>query len=109
MYARLPLAVGCYLNDITFLKNRIHVGIVDIFGVVTIGNRDSELQVVAFVYEGKKAYIRPLGSKKYDSWYGTDENEVKKTYVGLEKLMTDKLYNGKSLEDIADKITPKYY
>lgn len=70
---------------------------------------DSEIQDVDFSFEGEKAYIMPLGSRRYDAWYGNKENEVKKRYMSLEDLMTDRFYHGKSLEEIASKIEPKYY
>ncbi|MBE6085263.1 MAG: hypothetical protein E7203_07345 [Selenomonas ruminantium] len=70
---------------------------------------DSEILDVAFSYEDEEVFIMPRGSKIYDVWYGTGENEVKKTYTSLEDLMTDKFYNGKSLEEIADRIKVKYY
>lgn len=70
---------------------------------------DSEILDVAFSYNGEDVFIMPKGSKVYDVWYGTGENEVKQTYTSLEDLMTDKFYNGKSLEEIADRIKPKYY
>ena len=69
----------------------------------------SEILDVSFSYDGEEVFIMPRGSRRYTIWCGCDGDEIKKTYTSLEALMTDKFYHGKSLEDIADKISPKYY
>lgn len=66
---------------------------------------DSEILDVGFSYENEEGFIMPCGSKVYDVWYG----DIVKHYTSLNKLMSDKIYHGKSLAEIANSVKPKYY
>lgn len=69
---------------------------------VQIKNRINELcSVVTFDYNGKSCGIDPLSNDNFDMWYG----DKAKTVVSIDDVMNDKFFDGKSLTEIADKIT----
>lgn len=69
---------------------------------VQIKNRINELcSVVTFDYNGKSCGIDPLSNDNFDMWYG----DKAKTAVSIDDVMNDRFFDGKSLTEIADKIT----
>lgn len=57
-------------------------------------------QDITFLYEGEHACINPWNSQKIEVGYGN----VVKTYTCIEDVMKDKIYHGKSLEEICEKL-----
>lgn len=60
----------------------------------------TELHDVMFVYNGKNACIIPHGLGKYT----VDFDDVK-DYSSLDALMSDKIFDGRSLNEIASKLS----
>lgn len=56
---------------------------------------------VTFEYNGHSCGIDPLSINKFDIWYGDDEATVD----SIEKVLGEKLFDGKSLKDIWDDVT----
>lgn len=62
-----------------------------------------EYNDVSFYYNGKPSGISPEVHNSIPTfyvWYGDEEKE----YSDVNKLMSDKFFDGKSLEEIADKV-----
>ncbi|WP_027407151.1 hypothetical protein [Anaerovibrio sp. RM50] len=66
---------------------------------------DDELQDVGFEYGGENHLIIPHGSKRYTVCYG-DES---KDYTNIDEMMNDKVFYGKSLNEIASQLTLHFY
>lgn len=60
----------------------------------------SILNDIVFEYNGKSACINPYSTSKFEVGFG----EVSKVYDDIDCLMSDPIYDGKCLNDIADKI-----
>ena len=56
---------------------------------------------VILYYEGEMIFINPCSTQKIIFSY----KDIDKTYTNINDLMSDKIYNGKSLTEIAPKIT----
>lgn len=56
---------------------------------------------ILFDYDGEMGFINPWNANKFELSYG----EVDKTYDDINALMSDPIYHGASLNEIADKIT----
>lgn len=57
-------------------------------------------QDVTFLYDGVYACINPWNSKKIEVGYG----DITKTYDNIRDVMQDKIYHGKSLEEICEQL-----
>lgn len=60
-----------------------------------------KIEDVSFIYNGKKSGIMPQFDRMPPAflvWYG----EKEKIYSDIEKVMTDKFFDGKSLSEIAE-------
>lgn len=57
-------------------------------------------QDVLFDYQGMSACINPWNIHKFEVGYG---DEVK-TYTDIDDLMSDKFFNGKSLNEISENL-----
>lgn len=55
---------------------------------------------IVFDYHGKTACINPWNEKKYEVGFG----DIGKTYSSIDDLMTDPIYDGESLTQIAKNI-----
>ena len=55
---------------------------------------------VVFSYRGKTACINPWNDKKYELGFG----DVGKTYASIDELMSDPVFDGKSLNQIVGAI-----
>ena len=56
---------------------------------------------IILYYENEIIFINPCSDKKFIFSY----KDIDKTYTSIESLMSDKIYNGKSLTEIAPQIT----
>lgn len=61
----------------------------------------SILNDVVFTYHGKTACINPFHEHKFEVGFG---NEAIRTYEDIDDLMSDPIYDGKCLNEIADQI-----
>lgn len=61
---------------------------------------DSLAQELYFEYEGKRCLVSPVTRQDIDLCYGDFEGH----YNSIEEVMLAKVFNGKSLNDIADAI-----
>ena len=57
--------------------------------------------VFSFEYNGKVCGVDPLSASEFNMWYGEDKNH---TACSIDEVMNVNLFDGKSLNDIADKI-----
>ncbi len=57
-------------------------------------------QDITFEFEGEYACINPYNPEKIEVGYG----EAVKTYSNVDGVMNDKLYHGKSLNDICGQL-----
>ncbi|MFV0344218.1 MAG: hypothetical protein ACK5JH_15250 [Anaerocolumna sp.] len=56
---------------------------------------------VTFTYNGKRCGIDPMAKDDFDVWYGED---LAKAH-NIEEISSQRIYNGKSLEEIITEVT----
>ena len=57
-------------------------------------------QDVIFQFDGKTVCINPWNEHKFEVGYG----DICRVYNNIDMLMVDKIYNGKSLNEISEQI-----
>lgn len=57
--------------------------------------------VIEFEYNGTPCGIDPINHSEYDMWYGNTSIVAK----SIDDVMSQKIFSGKALKDIFDKIT----
>lgn len=65
-------------------------------------NRIDELcAIVSFVYEGKEGHVDPYSHSQYLLWFDGDEMMVN----SIDRVMNTPFFDGRTLNEIADKVT----
>ncbi|MDO5558121.1 MAG: hypothetical protein Q4F95_00830 [Oscillospiraceae bacterium] len=59
------------------------------------------LNDVIMEYHGDTIFVNPWNDNKFEFAY----KDIDKTYTSIEDLMSDKIYDGKSLKEIAAEVT----
>lgn len=60
----------------------------------------SFLNDVMLDYHGDVIFVNPWNDNKFEFGY----KDIDKTYTSIDELMSDKIYNGKSLTEIASEV-----